>query len=243
MTSTMHTEMHAEPVRIQCGGAQVEGMLDMPPDPVGVVLFAHGSGSSRLSPRNNYVAAALRQSRIGTLLMDLLTSKEDDDTRLRFDIALLTQRLEAAVDWLQQNDATASLPHALFGASTGAAAALQVAAKRPDGIAAVVSRGGRPDMAGEPVLKKVIAPTLLIVGGRDVAVIELNQTAFAALDCEKRLEIVPDAGHLFEEPGKLAKVASLAAGWFIRHMPASEEEASAGHLKKNLYTSDEKRAR
>lgn len=237
MATTMHTEL----VRIPSGTVQVEGMLEMPPDPVGLVLFAHGSGSSRLSPRNNFVAAALRQSRIATLLMDLLTPEEDDDERMRFDIPLLTQRLNTAVDWLQQSESTASLPLGLFGASTGAAAALQLAAKRPDDFAAVVSRGGRPDMAGEPALKKVIAPTLLIVGGRDVAVIDLNQIAFAALTCEKHLEIIPDAGHLFEEPGKLAKVASLASGWFIRHMTLPDDEAT-GHMKKAAPARPEKRA-
>lgn len=225
MASTMQTEL----VTIRCDSAQIEGMLEMPPDPAGVVLFAHGSGSSRFSPRNNYVAAALRQSRIATLLVDLLTQEEDDDERQRFDIALLTRRLSTAVQWLQQAGSTASLPLGLFGASTGAAAALQVAAKMPGDIAALVSRGGRPDMAGEPILKKVITPTLLIVGGRDVAVIDLNQIAFAALDCEKRIEIIPEAGHLFEEPGKLAKVAALASGWFIRHMSTQENEVS-GHM-------------
>jgi len=239
----MASAMHTERVRIQCGSIQVEGMLELPPDPVGIVLFAHGSGSSRFSPRNNYVAAALRQSRIGTLLMDLLTGEEDDNERLRFDIALLTQRLNSAVDWLQQSPNTSTLPLGLFGASTGAAAALQVAAKRPDDIAAVVSRGGRPDMAGEPVLKKVLSPTLLIVGGLDVAVIDLNQIAFAALGCEKRIEIIPDAGHLFEEAGKLAKVASLASGWFIRHMQPTDEEAAGGHMQNKPRTSDEQRPR
>ncbi len=237
----MALAMHTELVRIQCGPALVEGMLEVPPDPVGIVLFAHGSGSSRFSPRNNYVAAALRQSHIGTLLMDLLTQAEDDDQHVRFDIALLTQRLGAAVDWLQQSPGVSSLPLGLFGASTGAAAALEVAASRPDDIAAVVSRGGRPDLAGEAVLKKVLSPTLLIVGSLDVAVIDLNQVAFAALGCEKRIEFIPDAGHLFEEPGKLAKVASLASGWFIRHMHPPEEEAPTGHMKKHAPTS-EKRA-
>lgn len=237
----MASSMYAELVRIPCDQVQVEGMLELPPDPIGIVLFAHGSGSSRFSPRNNYVAAALRQSRMGTLLMDLLTQQEEDDERLRFDIQLLTRRLDAALDWLQQAGSAASLPIGLFGASTGAAAALQLAAKRPDDIAAVVSRGGRPDMAGEAALKKVITPTLLIVGGLDVAVIDLNQIALAALDCEKRIEIVPDAGHLFEEPGRLAKVASLAAGWFIRHLPAPEEEV-AGLMKKAARSGPEKHA-
>jgi len=239
----MAPAVHTELVRIKCGSILVEGMLEVPPDPAGIVLFAHGSGSSRFSPRNNYVAAALRQSRIGTLLMDLLTSEEDDQERARFDIALLTQRLDAAVDWLQHSPASSALPLGLFGASTGAAAALQVAAQRPDDIAAVVSRGGRPDMAGEPVLKKVLTPTLLLVGGLDVAVIDLNQTAFATLGCEKHIEIIPEAGHLFEEAGKLAKVASLAAGWFIRHMQAIRDEAPAGHMQKNRRTPDEKRPR
>lgn len=239
--NAMESSMHTELVRIRCDTVEVEGMLEIPPDPVGIVLFAHGSGSSRFSPRNNYVAAALRQSRIGTLLMDLLTAEEDEDERRRFDIALLTRRLDAALDWRQQAENTASLPLGLFGASTGAAAALQLAAKRPDDIAAIVSRGGRPDMAGEPVLKKVITPTLLIVGGLDVAVIDLNQIALAALNCEKHIDIVPEAGHLFEEPGRLAKVASLAAGWFIRHMSVPGEEM-AGHMKKARRTRSEKRA-
>ncbi|OWW21659.1 dienelactone hydrolase family protein [Noviherbaspirillum denitrificans] len=236
MASSLHTEL----VRVPCGPVHVEGMLEIPPDPVGVVLFAHGSGSSRLSPRNNYVAAALRQSRIGTLLMDLLTATEDDDERMRFDIDLLTRRLDAAVDWLRHSPSASALPLGLFGASTGAAAALRVAAKRPDDIGALVSRGGRPDMAGEQVLKAVITPTLLIVGGFDSAVIALNQTALAALDCEKRMEIIPEAGHLFEEAGKLAKVASLAAGWFIRHMSTPEEDVAA-HVKNASQARPEKR--
>lgn len=236
----MASAMHSELVRIACGHMQVEGMLELPPDPVGVVLFAHGSGSSRFSPRNNYVAAALRQSNIGTLLMDLLTQQEDEDYKTRFDIALLTQRLDAAVEWLRHDGRTASLPTGLFGASTGAAAALQVAARRPEDIAVVVSRGGRPDLAGEPVLKKVIAPTLLIVGGLDVAVIDLNQIAYSALGCEKQLEIVPDAGHLFEEPGKLARVAALASGWFLRHMNLHDEEV-ADQIRKTIHRPAEKR--
>ncbi|HZW20977.1 alpha/beta hydrolase [Noviherbaspirillum sp.] len=236
MASMMDTEL----VTIPCNGVKVEGMLELPSDPVGIVLFAHGSGSSRLSPRNNYVAAALRQSQIGTLLMDLLTLAEDEDEHLRFNIALLAERLGIAVDWLQKHGSTASLPVALFGASTGAAAALQVAAARPDDIAAVVSRGGRPDLAGEAVLPKVIAPTLLIVGGFDLQVIDLNQAAFAALRCEKHLEIVPEAGHLFEEPGKLAKVSALASAWFIRHM-SSPEDDSAGPVKARGVSRAEKR--
>ncbi len=237
----MTISTHNEPVRITSGKVQVEGMLELPPDPVGVVLFAHGSGSSRFSPRNNYVAAALRQSHIGTLLMDLLTQQEDEDYKTRFDISLLTHRLESALHWLRHGGPTASLPVGLFGASTGAAAALQLAARHPDHIAAVVSRGGRPDLAGEPALKKVIAPTLLIVGGLDIAVIDLNQMAFTALNCEKQMEIVPDAGHLFEEAGKLARVAALASGWFLRHMNLPDEEV-ANQIRKSGHTPAEKRA-
>jgi putative phosphoribosyl transferase len=233
--------MHAELVRIQCGKVEVEGMLDLPPDAAGIVLFAHGSGSSRFSPRNNFVAAALHQSRIGTLLMDLLTQQEDEDYQTRFDIGLLTKRLLSAVDWLHQSDRTAALPLGLFGASTGAAAALQVAAKRPGEIAAVVSRGGRPDLAGEPALGKVRAPTLLIVGGLDVAVIDLNRAAYAVMSCEKQMEIVPEAGHLFEEPGKLSVVASLASRWFLTHLH-QPDEAAAAHLTKPARKHTEKRA-
>ena len=149
---------------------------------------------------------------------DLLTAQEDQDYATRFDIALLTRRLNAAADWLEKNDSTASLPLGLFGASTGAAAALQVAATRGAGIAAIVSRGGRPDLAGRQALESVRAPTLLIVGGLDAIVIDLNRAAFAALRCEKRIEIVPGATHLFEEPGTLESVAGLARDWFLQHM-------------------------
>lgn len=213
----MASSMHSELVRIRSGSARVEGMLELPADPIGIVLFAHGSGSSRFSPRNNYVAGELRAARIGTLLMDLLSPQEDQDYRTRFNISLLTQRLHEAADWVRQDRETHALPLGLFGASTGAAAALQLAA-RSDDIAAVVSRGGRPDMAGETALKSVHAPALLIVGGFDVAVIDLNQIAYATLQCEKRLEIVPDASHLFEEPGKLEAAAALATDWFVHHM-------------------------
>jgi putative phosphoribosyl transferase len=205
-----------ELVEIQAGTEQVEGMLELPSNPAGIVLFAHGSGSSRLSPRNNYVAGELRNARLGTLLMDLLTPYEDRDYRRRFDIRLLTQRLNAAVRWIQQYASTASLPIGLFGASTGAAAALQVAAERGDAIAAVVSRGGRPDLAGTEALAKVRVPTLLIVGGLDDDVITLNRSAYDVLNCDKRLEIVPGATHLFEEPGTLEMVAKLAADWLVR---------------------------
>jgi putative phosphoribosyl transferase len=215
----MATSTQYELVHIQIDAVRLEGMLALPSAALGVVLFAHGSGSSRLSPRNNYVAAQLRAARIGTLLLDLLTLEEDAEYKTRFDISLLTHRLNAAADWLRQDSNTRSFPIGLFGASTGAAAALQVAAARGADIAAVVSRGGRPDLAGLPALAKVQAPTLLIVGGKDEAVIELNQAAYAALAGEKRLEIVPGASHLFEEPGTLETVAALATQWFLRHLP------------------------
>ena len=203
-------------VRIPAGAVLLEGMLELPASPIGVVLFAHGSGSSRFSPRNNQVASDLRNAGIGTLLLDLLTPEEDALYRNRFDIEVLAARLHAAASWLGTQAPTAALPLGLFGASTGAAAALRVAADSGTGIAAVVSRGGRPDLAG-PALAQVRAPTLFIVGGDDGAVLELNRQAYEALACGKSLEIVPGATHLFEEPGALAQVATLASGWFIRH--------------------------
>jgi putative phosphoribosyl transferase len=208
-----------ELVHIAAGAARMEGMLELPDNPLGVVLFAHGSGSSRLSPRNNYVAGILREARIGTLLLDLLTAAEDRVYENRFDIALLTERLVTAAAWLRQQSATAQLRTALFGASTGAAAALQVAAQPGAGIVAVVSRGGRPDLAGHAALKAVRAPTLLIVGGADDVVIGLNRRAYDELQCEKQLAIVPRATHLFEEPGTLEEVARLASNWFVEHFP------------------------
>jgi putative phosphoribosyl transferase len=192
--------------------------LIIPQRAAGVVLFAHGSGSSRHSPRNKYVANQLREARLGTLLIDLLTPEEDETYRTRFDIGLLTQRLADAARSLAREPQTKDLPVGLFGASTGAAAALEVAAALPEAIRAVVSRGGRPDLASRVALHKVKAPTLLIVGGDDAGVIELNEQAYAELGCEKRLEIVPGATHLFEEPGTLEEVARLAAQWFTRHL-------------------------
>lgn len=211
---------HRELIAIEAGTARMEGMLELPPAPAGIVLFAHGSGSSRLSPRNNYVAAELRKAAIGTLLLDLLTQQEDQIYQTRFNIALLTERLDIAAGWLRQRASSAALPLGLFGASTGAAAAVQLAARCGADIAALVSRGGRPDLAGRQALEKVSAPTLLIVGGLDDGVIELNQAAYAVLQCEKHLDIVPGATHLFEEPGTLEVVAGLAANWFVRHFPA-----------------------
>jgi pimeloyl-ACP methyl ester carboxylesterase len=186
-----------------------------------VVLFAHGSGSSRHSPRNQYIARVLHKSGLGTLLIDLLTADEesiDQYTRhLRFDIELLALRLIGTTDWLRQHPLTHELAIGYFGASTGAGAALLAAADRPDVVRAVVSRGGRPDLAG-PALMRVHAPTLLIVGGADAPVIDLNERAMDLLECEKELRIVPGATHLFEEPGALEEVAQLAADWFARHL-------------------------
>lgn len=192
------------------------GTLTIPPSARGVVAFAHGSGSSRLSPRNAFVAEVLQRRGIATLLFDLLTPQEDRDPEARFDIPLLTRRLLAASDWLSGQATTARLPLGYFGASTGAAAALEAAAERGAGVSAVVSRGGRPDLAGPGLLESVSAPTLLIVGGFDDVVIGLNRKALARLACEKELVIVPGATHLFEEPGTLAQAAGHAADWFAR---------------------------
>jgi putative phosphoribosyl transferase len=197
------------------------GDLVIPPGATSLVVFAHGSGSSRHSSRNRFVAEVLQQGGLATLLMDLLTRAEEQvDERtahLRFDIPLLAGRLLNATDWLLRNPETSKLRQGYFGASTGAAAALVAAAERQDAIGAVVSRGGRPDLAG-PALAQVTAPTLLIVGSRDEQVIELNQNAQARLRNQNRLEIVPGATHLFEEPGTLEKVAELALAWFARHL-------------------------
>lgn len=210
-------------VTVQAGDVQLEGDLGLPDGSRGIVLFVHGSGSSRKSPRNRAVAARLREGGLATLLFDLLTPAEeqvDAVTRhLRFDIALLAGRTVAAVDWLRARPETAALSIGAFGASTGAAAALIAAAERPGAIGAVVSRGGRPDLAVE-ALDRVRAPTLLIVGGEDHVVIGMNDEALAALppDLEKRLDIVPGATHLFEEPGALEEVTRLARDWFASHL-------------------------
>jgi putative phosphoribosyl transferase len=209
-------------VRIAIGPIILEGNLDIPDGAPAVVLFAHGSGSGRHSPRNRYVARVLRNAGLATLLMDLLTTDEEAmDIRtahLRFDIPLLAKRLVGGTDWLRQAPETADFRIGYFGASTGAAAALVAAAKRPDTVGAVVSRGGRPDLAGD-ALPQVRAPTLLIVGGRDEPVITLNRQALAQLGArEKQLGIIPGATHLFEEPGALAEVARLATDWLTRHL-------------------------
>lgn len=210
-------------VRIDVGKVTLEGNLLVPRSARGLVLFAHGSGSSRFSSRNRSVAEELRSGGLGTLLIDLLTQEEEQiDMRtahLRFDIELLAQRLVGTIRWLAQNPETSRMKVGLFGASTGGGAALVAAARLPDRIAAVVSRGGRPDLAGE-ALPLVKAPTLLIVGGNDVPVIAMNREAYEKMNCERKLEIVPRASHLFEEPGALEQVARLAREWFQKYVAA-----------------------
>lgn len=203
---------------------ELGGELVVPPAATGAVLFAHGSGSSRFSPRNTYVAKVLQQQGVGTLLFDLLTHAEDQNRALRFDISLLTQRLLAATAWLQMRPETKALKIGYFGASTGAAAALQAAAEMKTAVTAVVSRGGRPDLAGETALSQVTAPTLLIVGGADYGVIELNEQAYAMLRCKKQLSLVSGATHLFEEPGTLEQAARLAADWFTKYLCGQMKE-------------------
>lgn len=204
-------------LHIPVDSIRLEGVLSIPADARGIVLFAHGSGSSRHSPRNNFVARVLRDGGVGTLLMDLLTREEDATYETRFDIDLLTVRLEAATRWLAALLETKNLTLGYFGASTGAAAALRAAAALGSSVGAVVSRGGRPDLAWE-ALRQVKAPTLLIVGELDHAVVDLNQRAHQQLKVEKQLVLVPGATHLFEEPGALEEVARLASEWFQRHL-------------------------
>jgi dienelactone hydrolase len=218
-----------ELVQVETGPVTLEGNLAVPEGARGLVLFAHGSGSSRHSPRNGFVANYLRQGGLGTLLVDLLTAEEESvDLRTRhhrFDISMLAERLVGATDWLARNPATQHLRVGYFGASTGGGAALVAAAMRPEGVGAVVSRGGRPDLAG-PALPRVQTPTLLIVGGHDYPVIEMNRDAMAQMrdDVTKELIIVPRATHLFEEPGALEEVSRLARDWFIQYLsPATEQ--------------------
>jgi putative phosphoribosyl transferase len=212
------------PVRIAAGRVALEGDLAVPNRARGVVLFAHGSGSGRHSPRNRFVAEALQEGGLATLLFDLLTEEEEEQERftrhLRFDIGLLSQRLIDATNWLARETETRDLTVGYFGASTGGGAALVAAAERPEAVGAVVSRGGRPDLAGEAALARVKAPTLLIVGGADTEVIALNRQAMARMTAQASLEIVPGASHLFEEPGALEDVARLAREWFERFLKA-----------------------
>jgi putative phosphoribosyl transferase len=217
------TDLH-----IDLESVSLKGDLVIPPEPRGLVLFAHGSGSGRRSSRNRFVAGILRRDSIGTLLFDLLTEEEEEVDRrtshLRFDIRLLAERLIRITQWVRK-DHVDQLPLGYFGASTGAAAALIAAAHFGSWVSAVVSRGGRPDLAGD-YLKEVIAPTLLIVGGRDTPVIQMNSDALLMLQCPKQLEIIPGATHLFEEPGTLEKAARLASTWFAEHFA----QTSAGQL-------------
>lgn len=219
------------PLRLHAGSADLDGDLAVPDLVRGMVVFVHGSGSGRGSPRNRQVAGALNACGFATLLFDLLTPAEraeDDRTaRLRFDIGLLGDRLVEVVTWLRRSYAVARNPLGLFGASTGAAGALVAAARRPDDVAAVVSRGGRPDLAGDE-LGRVRAPTLLVVGGRDVEVLTLNERAAARLAGPHRVEVVPGAGHLFAEPGALDAVSALAGDWFTRHVSRTGPRTSLG---------------
>lgn len=219
----------AQPVQIPVRSVSLEGDLSISAESRGIVLFAHGSGSSRHSPRNRLVATELNHAGLATLLVDLLTAAEDEidaaTRRFRFDIGLLAERLTGALEWIDREARTRDLPVGLFGASTGAAAALIAAAERPKAVAAVVSRGGRPDLAGD-ALGRVRAPTLLIVGGNDPVVIDLNRAALPQLRAPKRLDIVPGATHLFEEAGTLEQVASKASQWFGQYLSRPGEPAS-----------------
>jgi putative phosphoribosyl transferase len=207
--------------RVETDAANLAAFIDIPKAAQGIVVFAHGSGSSRFSSRNQFVARVLSEEGLATLLLDLLTPQEDAYDRrtaeLRFDINLLARRVEAAVDWCRKNAATRDLHVGLFGASTGAAAAIVAAAHRPDSVGAIVSRGGRPDLAG-PALREIRAPTLLIVGGNDNQVLELNRAAAAQLAATNETVVIPGAGHLFEERGALERVAELARDWFVRYL-------------------------
>ena len=223
MEHTGHAgSVRSRDVQIPSGPAALEGELSVPAGASGVVLFAHGSGSSRHSPRNQFVARTIREAGVGTLLFDLLTREEeavDIHTRhLRFDISLLARRLVDATDWIEREGGGGNLRAGYFGSSTGGGAALVAAAEVGAGVGAVVSRGGRPDLAGSDALQLVRSPTLLIVGGDDEPVIRMNEEAYAWLRCEKELKIVLNASHLFEEPGTLEEVARLAAEWFRQHL-------------------------
>ncbi len=221
--------MEKDLVSIKIGKNILEGSLKIPEKASGLVLFAHGSGSGRHSPRNQFVAQVLREGGIGTLLIDLLTEEEERldavDAHIRFDIDLLTKRVVSIIDWLHEQKTTKSLNIGVFGASTGAAAALGAAAERKNQVKAVVSRGGRPDLA-MPILSQVAAPTLLIVGGHDYEVIRMNEEALQKLRCEKKLAIVPGATHLFEETGTLEQAAKLACDWFGKYLGQKQSKAA-----------------
>jgi putative phosphoribosyl transferase len=220
-------------VMIRSGHVRLDGHLVVPLSPNGVAVFAHGSGSGRFSPRNNFVARHLQQGRVATLLIDLLTPDEAEDRRKVFDIDLLADRVLLAKAWLEQDARTKGLGIGYFGASTGAGAALQAAARDPSSIQAIVSRGGRPDLA-EPYLPSVTVPTLLIVGANDEPVIEMNRAAYRLLSCTKRIVIVPGASHLFEEPGTLEEVAEHALTWFQQHFHPAQFENTGTQTKESL---------
>jgi dienelactone hydrolase len=230
--SATRSHAHGVTIPLRASGVVLQGDLTLIPGASGVVVFAHGSGSSRLSPRNRMVARRLQEHGFGTLLFDLLTTQEEAvdaiTGQLRFNIEFLAGRLEAATEWLAAQPAARSLPIGYFGASTGAAAALVADARRPGRVAAIVSRGGRPDLAGS-FLRQVAAPTLLIVGAADVTVLRLNQMALAQLGCRaKQLAVVPGATHLFEEPGTLEQAADWARGWLARYLVSRQESPSHG---------------
>ena len=218
MTALRPQNTAEQSVTIRSSAISLSGFLGVPAKSRGIVLFAHGSGSGRLSPRNRFVAQSLQQGGIATLLIDLLTTDEAEDRRNVFDIDLLAERVLMASAWLREASQTKMLPLGYFGASTGAAAALEAAARAPFDVGAIVSRGGRPDLA-ERYLREVTAPTLLLVGGEDQPVIEMNHHAYRLLGCPKQLTIIPGATHLFEEPGTLEKVAEQALRWFQHHLP------------------------
>ncbi len=218
--------LEAREVTVEAAGTQLPGVLTVPPDPAGVVLFAHGSGSSRNSPRNVAVASALNGLGLATLLFDLLTDPESRDRANVFDIELLGNRMVGATQWIRGHQDLRSLPLGYFGASTGSAAALLAAAELPEQVSAVVSRGGRPDLAGS-ALRKVLSPTLLIVGGDDREVLDLNRQAQAMIAARCELAVIPGAGHLFEEPDALAKAAGLAGDWFEQELRAAQSGPAA----------------
>ena len=230
MSTTKSASSHVSDVLIPSGDVELHGELKVPAGACGIVLFAHGSGSSRHSPRNKYVAEILQESVVGTLLFDLLSQEEEDEERythhLRFDISLLAKRLVDATEWLKKKPEVGGLPIGYFGSSTGAAAALVAAAELGGQVSVVVSRGGRPDLAGA-LLPEVKASTLLIVGGRDELVIQLNWEAFRELRCEKRVVLVDRATHLFEEPGALEEVARMAADWFKSHFEIKDQSVGS----------------
>jgi putative phosphoribosyl transferase len=223
MSLVTHEKVRERDVAIPADKSIVRGTLSLPAGAHAVIVFAHGSGSGRYSPRNQFVAAVLQQAGLGTLLLDLLEEQEADDRQNVFDISLLASRLQAAADWLVQQDDTKGLVLGYFGASTGAAAALLAAARRPASVGAVVSRGGRPDLASH-VLPDVAAPTRLIVGGDDEVVLELNREAFNLLKCPRQLDVIAGATHLFPEPGALDEVARLAQEWFVHYLTQCGEQ-------------------